>query len=78
MVYPPCLVIGYLLHPGVECILFPFDEAFPRYALAKSQMQGASGLLSLFVRAPARAEIVPRPRAGNPFSMVKIVLDLRT
>lgn len=45
-------------HPRVEGILFPFDESFPQYALARRQMQGACGLLSFFVRASARAEIV--------------------
>jgi cystathionine beta-lyase/cystathionine gamma-synthase len=47
-------------HPRVERILFPFDEDFPQYALAKRQMQGACGLLSFIVRASARAEIVRR------------------
>ena len=45
-------------HPRVERILFPFDEDFPQYELAKRQMQGACGLLSFIVRASARAEIV--------------------
>ena len=45
-------------HPRVEGILFPFDEDFPQYTLAKRQMQGACGLLSFYVRASARAEIV--------------------
>ena len=52
-------VAAYLkAHPRVERILFPFDEDFPQYALAKRQMQGACGLLSFIVRASARAEIV--------------------
>ena len=45
-------------HPRIEGILFPFDEDFPQYALAKRQMQGACGLLSCYVRASTRAEIV--------------------
>ena len=45
-------------HPRIEDILFPFDEDFPQYALAKRQMQGACGLLSFYVRASARTEIV--------------------
>jgi cystathionine beta-lyase/cystathionine gamma-synthase len=45
-------------HPRVEGILFPFDESFPQYALARLQMQGACGLLSFYVRAGAREEIV--------------------
>src|SRR5580692_2176235 len=52
-------VVGFLKgHPRIEGILFPFDEDFPQYALAKRQMQGACGLLSCYVRASTRAEIV--------------------
>jgi cystathionine beta-lyase/cystathionine gamma-synthase len=45
-------------HPRVEAILFPFDESFPQYELARKQMQGACGLLSFYVRARERSEIV--------------------
>ena len=45
-------------HPQVESILFPFDETFPQYELARQQMQGACGLLSFYVRARSRDEIV--------------------
>jgi cystathionine beta-lyase/cystathionine gamma-synthase len=45
-------------HPRVEAILFPFDESFPQYALARQQMQGACGLLSFYVHARERSEIV--------------------
>jgi len=45
-------------HPRVEAILFPFDESFPQYELARRQMQGACGLLSFYVRARERSEIV--------------------
>jgi cystathionine beta-lyase/cystathionine gamma-synthase len=52
-------VAGYLkAHPRVEGILFPFDETFPQYELARQQMQGACGLLSFYIRARARDEIV--------------------
>ncbi len=52
-------VADYLkAHPRVESILFPFDETFPQYELARQQMQGACGLLSFYVRARARDEIV--------------------
>ncbi len=30
-------------HPKVESIIFPFDESFPQYQLAKQQMKGACG-----------------------------------
>jgi len=45
-------------HPRVDGILFPFDETFPQYELARRQMQGACGLLSFYVRAGSRDEIV--------------------
>jgi cystathionine beta-lyase/cystathionine gamma-synthase len=45
-------------HPQVEGVLFPFDESFPQYALARRQMQGACGLLSFYVRADTRQQIV--------------------
>ncbi|HXO76554.1 MAG TPA: aminotransferase class I/II-fold pyridoxal phosphate-dependent enzyme [Puia sp.] len=45
-------------HSRVEGILFPFDETFPQYELARRQMQGACGLLSFYVRAGSRDEIV--------------------
>ncbi len=45
-------------HPRVEGLLFPLDESFPQYALAREQMQGACGLLSFYVHAQTRAEIV--------------------
>ncbi|HXB90966.1 MAG TPA: aminotransferase class I/II-fold pyridoxal phosphate-dependent enzyme [Puia sp.] len=45
-------------HPQVEGILFPFDESFPQYALARQQMQGACGLLSFFIRADSREQVV--------------------
>jgi cystathionine beta-lyase/cystathionine gamma-synthase len=45
-------------HPAVEGILFPFDESFPQYALARRQMKGACGLLSFYIRATSREQIV--------------------
>ena len=45
-------------HPRVEAILFPMDDSFPQYELARKQMQGAGGLLSFYVRARERSEIV--------------------
>jgi cystathionine beta-lyase/cystathionine gamma-synthase len=43
-------VLEYLNnHPKVEQVLFPFDENFAQYTLAKQQMQGACGLLSFYI-----------------------------
>ena len=45
-------------HPRVEGILFPFDESFPQYDLARAQMKGACGLLSFYMKAGTMEEIV--------------------
>lgn len=45
-------VLEYLKqHPKVEEVLFPFDNNFPQYELAKQQMSGACGLLSFYIKA---------------------------
>ncbi|MBS1606113.1 MAG: aminotransferase class I/II-fold pyridoxal phosphate-dependent enzyme [Bacteroidetes bacterium] len=52
-------VAGYLKsHPQVESILFPLDESFPQYELARAQMKDACGLLSFYLRAGSRDQIV--------------------
>jgi cystathionine beta-lyase/cystathionine gamma-synthase len=52
-------VVNYLKdHPKVEKVLFPFDVTFPQYELARRQMSGACGLLSFYVHASSRQEIV--------------------
>jgi len=38
-------------HPQVEEVIFPFDEDFKQYDLARQQMQGACGLLTFIVKA---------------------------
>ncbi len=45
-------------HPLVERVLFPLDVDFPQYALAKKQMKNACGLISFYVRAVSREQIV--------------------
>ncbi len=43
-------IVTYLKQqPRVEKVIFPFDETFPQYHLAKQQMKGACGLLSFVV-----------------------------
>ncbi|HEX4851877.1 MAG TPA: PLP-dependent aspartate aminotransferase family protein [Puia sp.] len=52
-------VISFLeKHPSVEKIHFPFHPSFSQYDLAKKQMKGACGLLSFYIRAKSRKEIV--------------------
>ena len=45
-------LVSYLKqHPKVESVIFPFDESFPQYELAKKQMKGACGLLTFVIKA---------------------------
>ena len=45
-------VIDYLKkQEWVEEVIFPFDEAFPQYELAKKQMSGICGLLTFIIKA---------------------------
>ena len=51
-------VVAYLKqHPKVESIIFPFDESFPQYQLAKQQMSGACGLFTFIIKATTINEI---------------------
>jgi cystathionine beta-lyase/cystathionine gamma-synthase len=44
-------VIAFLKqHPKVESVIFPFDESFPQYELAKQQMSGACGLFTFVLK----------------------------
>src|SRR6266496_6359294 len=45
-------------HPTIETVIFPFDESFPQYELAKKQMKGACGLLTLILKVKTRNEII--------------------
>ncbi len=45
-------------HPRVERVLFPLDDTFPQYELASLQMSGACGLVSFYMHADSRQEIV--------------------
>jgi len=52
-------VINFLKqHQKVESVIFPFDESFPQYELAKRQMRGACGLFTIILKAKQREEIV--------------------
>jgi len=51
-------VLAYLKnHPKVETVIFPFDESFPQYELAKQQMSGACGLLTFIIKAGTITQI---------------------
>ena len=45
-------------HPKVESVLFPFDESFPQYRLAKEQMKNACGLFTFTLKTNKREDIV--------------------
>jgi cystathionine beta-lyase/cystathionine gamma-synthase len=44
-------VVSFLkTHPRIDQIIFPFDESFPQYNLAKRQMSGACGLFTITLK----------------------------
>lgn len=44
-------VISFLKpHPKIDKVIFPFDESFPQYQLAKQQMKGACGLFTFTIK----------------------------
>ena len=45
-------------HPKTESIIFPFDESFPQYLLAKQQMKDAGGLLTFILKTKKREDII--------------------
>ncbi len=51
-------VVAFLkTHPRVEQVIFPFDPEFPQYTLARKQMTGACGLVTIVLKA-ARPETI--------------------
>ena len=45
-------------HPKVETIIFPFDNSFPQYDLARRQMTGACGLFTFVLKTDKMESIV--------------------
>src|SRR6186713_1163866 len=45
-------------HSKIESVIFPLDESFPQYELAKQQMKGACGLMTMVLKTNKREEIV--------------------
>lgn len=45
-------------HPKVEEVIFPFRESFPQYQLARQQMIGACGLVTIVMRTANMQEII--------------------
>jgi cystathionine beta-lyase/cystathionine gamma-synthase len=45
-------VVAFLKkHPAIEKVIFPFDESFDQYELARKQMKDAFGLLTFIIKA---------------------------
>lgn len=44
-------------HPRIEKVIFPLDPEFPQYELAKKQMTGACGLMTIIIKANECATI---------------------
>jgi cystathionine beta-lyase/cystathionine gamma-synthase len=44
-------------HPKIEQVSYPFLPSFPQYDLAKSQMEGAGGLLSVYLKASSKEKV---------------------
>ena len=52
-------IVAYLKqHPKIESVIFPFDESFPQYELARRQMTGAPGLFTFIMQTKNREDIV--------------------
>ena len=52
------VILQYLKqHQKVEAVLFPFDESFSQYELARRQMKGACGLLTFIIKADTVGQI---------------------
>lgn len=45
-------------HSAIEELIFPLDPSFPQYELAKKQMTGACGLMTIILKAKKREAIV--------------------
>jgi cystathionine beta-lyase/cystathionine gamma-synthase len=45
-------------HPLIEEVIFPFDPGFSQYELAKKQMKGACGLVTVVLKAERMEQVV--------------------
>ena len=45
-------------HPAISGIIYPFDESFDQYQLAKRQMKEAPGLFTFYIKAGSRQQVV--------------------
>lgn len=52
------LVAWLKKHPKIERVIFPFDESFPQYELAKAQMKGACGLFTIVLKTGSESSVI--------------------
>jgi cystathionine beta-lyase/cystathionine gamma-synthase len=45
-------------HPGISKVYFPLHPSFPQYELAKSQMKGCGGLVTVMLNAPDKQSVL--------------------
>ncbi len=63
-------VVKYLkAHPRIERLIFPLDDSFPQIELAKKQMSGACGLLTVVLKTDSHAKIEQFTAALKHFLM---------
>lgn len=52
-------MIGFLKEqPEIESVIFPLDPSFPQYELARKQMRGACGLVTIVLKAEQHEHVV--------------------
>ena len=52
-------IVRYLKqHPKVDQVIFPFDDSFKQISLARQQMKGACGLITIVLKAESMQQVV--------------------
>ncbi|MGZ8550455.1 MAG: trans-sulfuration enzyme family protein [Chitinophagaceae bacterium] len=63
-------LVSYLKQQSkIENIIFPFDESFPQYELARRQMKDAGGLLTFILKTKKREDIIRLCESFKHFMM---------
>lgn len=63
-------IVKYLKgHDKIKNVIFPLDPEYPQYELAKSQMTGCGGLVTIELNASNKAEVMRFVKAINKFLM---------
>lgn len=56
-------------HPKIEKVIFPLDPSFPQYELAKTQMTGCGGLVTIALKADDKPAVMRFVEAIDKFLM---------